>query len=198
MKRSNAMISRRVALVACILSLIMLPACNDAIDNSASPVWITVSSIEPASSPFGDVYDSELGSFMPDTVRVSITANYANQANPPTGTAYTTVQLSSYRVTFHRTDDGVDVPAGFQEALTASVDAGGGSVTLNDLTIVRANQKLQPPLYFLTPFSYGFEPGTGYTTIACNCTIDFYGHTLAGEAVSASGGIGINFADYAN
>ncbi len=192
------MITRRVALVACILSLIVLPACNDSIDDVASPVWISVSSIEPASSPFGDVYDSELGSFMPDTVKVSITANYSNQTTPPTGTAYTTVQITSYRVTFARTDNGVDVPAGFQEALTVSVEAGGGSVTVDGLTIVRAGQKLQPPLYYLTPFSYGFEPGTGYTTISCNCIIDFYGHTLAGEPVSASAGIGINFADYAN
>ncbi len=191
------MISRRVALVACILSLLVLPACNDAIDDTASPVWLTVSSIEPASSPFGDVYDSELGSFMPDTVRVSLAVNYGNQYTPPTGTAYTTVQLTGYRVTFSRSDDGMDVPAGFQESLTASVEA-GGTLVIDGLTIVRAGQKLQPPLYYLTPFSYGFEPGTGYTTIACNCTIDFYGHTLAGQAVSDTGGIGINFADYAN
>ncbi len=191
------MISRRVALVACILSLLVLPACNDAIDDTASPVWLTVSSIEPSSDPFGDVYDSELGSFMSDTVDVSLSVNFANQANPPTGTAYTTVQLTSYRVTYLRIDNGNDVPAGFQEALTLSVEV-GNNVTISDLTICRAGQKLQPPLYYLTPFSYGFEPGTGYTTISCNCIIDFYGHTLAGEAVSASGGIGINFADYAN
>lgn len=192
------MISRRVALVACILSLIVLPACNDNIDDVASPVWITVSSVEASSSPFGDVYDSELGTFMPDTVKVTLTAHYSNQNEPPTGTAYTTVQITSYRVTFARTDNGVDVPAGFQEALTVSLDAGAGSVTVDGLTIVRSGQKLQPPLYYLTPFSYGFEPGTGYTTISCNCIIDFYGHTLAGEPVSASAGIGINFADYAN
>ncbi len=192
------MISRRVALVACVLSLIVLPACNSRYDEVASPVWLTVSAIEPASTPFGDVYDSELGSFMPDTVKVTLAAHFSNQSTPPTGTAFTTIQVTSYRVTFQRTDDGVEIPAGFQQALTATVTAGGGETIIDGLTIVRADQKLQPPLYYLTPFSYGFEPGTGYTTIACNCIIDFYGHTLAGDAVSASAGIGINFADYAN
>lgn len=192
------MISRRVALVACFVSLFVLPACNERFDDVASPVWLTVVGIEPASNPFGDVYDSTLGSFMPDTVKVTLAAHFSNQNTPPTGSPYTTIQITSYRVTFERTDDGVEVPAGFQQALTAQVEAGGGDVTIDGMTIVRADQKLQPPLFYLTPFSYGFEPSTGYTTIACNCIIDFYGHTLGGEQVTASAAIGINFADYAN
>ena len=74
----------------------------------------------------------------------------------------------------------------------------GATVTITNLVIVRADQKFQPPLVYLTPLSYGFEPSTGYTTIACNCLIEFFGHTLDGESVYATGGIGINFADYAN
>jgi hypothetical protein len=197
-KRSKAMISRRVALVACFVSLIVLPGCNDAIDDVNSPVFLTVAGVEPNSEPFGDVYNSVLGAFMPDTVQVTLSAHFANQGTPPTGTAYTTVQLSSYRVTYHRTDNGAEVPAGFQGALTATVEAGGGDTVIQGLTICQADQKLQPPLYYLTPFSYGFEPGTGYTSISCNCVIDFYGHTLAGEPVSATGAIAINFADYFN
>lgn len=192
------MISRRAALAACVLSLILLPACNSTYDDTASPVFLTVVSVEPSSEPFGDVYDSALGSFMPDTVELTLAAHFANQNSPPTSSPYTTVQVTHYRVTFERTDDGVDVPAGFQQGLTVSVDAGGSQVTVDDVTIVRADQKLQEPLYWLTPFSYGFEPSTGYTTIACNCIIDIYGQTLAGESVTARATIGINFADYAN
>jgi hypothetical protein len=197
MKRSNAMNSRRAVLVACILWLAVLPACNDRFDEVASPVWITVTGIEPSSDPFGDVYDSSLGSFMPDTVTVKLRAFVADQVDP-TSTPFNTVQITSYRVTFVRTDDGTEVPAGFQQALSVSVEAETSEVEVTGLTVVRADQKLQPPLYYLTPFSYGFEPSTGYTTIACNCIIDFYGHTVGGEQVSASASIGINFADYAN
>lgn len=193
------MISRRVAMVACVLSLIVLPACNDAYDEASSPVFLTVASIEPDGdvTPFGDVYDSSLPAFTPDTVKVTLSAHTSNQTVPPTGTAYTTVQITSYRVTFQRTDAGDEVPAGFQQALTATVLAGGETI-ITGLTICRPDQKLQPPLYFLTPFSYGFEPGTGFTTISCNCVIDFAGHTLAGDPVSASGAVAINFADYYN
>jgi len=191
------MISRRVALVACFVSLLVLPACNDAIDEVNSPVFLTVAGVEPDSEPFGDVYDSSLPAFMPDTVQVTLSAHFSNQNTPPTGTAYTTIQLSSYRVTYYRIDNGVEVPAGFQQALTQTVIAGSSTV-ITGLTICEADQKLQPPLYYLTPFSYGFEPGTGYTSISCNCIIDFWGHTLAGEPVSATGSIAINFADYFN
>jgi len=191
------MISRRAVLVACVLSLVILPACNSRFDDVASPVWFTVTSVEPASDPFGDVYDNVLGSFMPDTVKVTFEAFVADQIDPASS-PYNTVQITSYRVTFMRTDDGVEVPAGFDQGLSVSVVAEGGEVEVNNLTIVRADQKLQPPLYYLTPFSYGFEPSTGYTTVACTCIIDFYGHTVGGEQVSASAAIGINFADYAN
>jgi hypothetical protein len=131
-------------------------------------------------------------------VKLTLTAHFANQNNPPTSSPYSTVQVTSYRVTFVRTDAGNDVPAGFQQALTASVTAGGGDTVIEGLTICRADQKLQPPLYYLTPFSYGFEPGTGYTAISCNCIIDVYGQTLAGDEVFASGAIAVNFGDWAN
>jgi hypothetical protein len=186
--------------VACILSLIVfLPGCNNNFDEADSPVFITVASVEGDSEPgpFGDVYNDVVPGFFPHTVKVTLSAHTNNQANPPTGTAYTTVQLSSYRVTFYRTDAGADVPAGFQQALTATVVAGTDTV-IGGLTICRADQNLQPPLYYLTPFSYGFEPGTGFTAISCNCVIDFWGHTLAGDPVSATGTVAINFGDWAN
>jgi hypothetical protein len=189
---------RRTILAASILAALLMPGCNERFDDSASPLWFTVTSITPSSTPFGDVYDSSTNSFHPDTVDVGLEAHFADQNEPPSGSAYTTIQVDRYRVSFSRTDGGVEVPAGFEQSLSVQVEAEGAEVLISGLVILRADQKLQPPLVYLTPLSYGFEPSTGYTTIACNCLVEFFGHTLDGEQVYAAGGVGINFADYVN
>lgn len=101
------------------------------------------------------------------------------------------ITITRYRVSYRRTDGratpGVDVPYPFDSAFTVSVPAGATVTGVFDL--VRNSAKSEAPLRALT-FS-----GEILSVIA---DVTFYGQDLAGNAVSATGSIGITFADFAD
>jgi len=191
------MITRSAILAAALLLVVGLAGCKteNGLGGGSAPVALSLVSITPSSSPFGDVWDSSVGSYRPDTVDVVFQNDLLNQDMGATYMA--DVVLKTFRVSFVRTDGGTQVPAGYQEAINVIVPANGIGV-IENLTIVRATQKQQPPLYYLTPFSYGYEPDTGFNNISCNVNLEFWGETIAGDKVYASGAIGITFADYVN
>ena len=91
------------------------------------------------------------------------------------------------------------MPAGFTRAISVRVRlTEAGSDDLNEstisLVIVPSTQKAQPPISFL--ISPGIEPVTNFTNIQITANITFFGRTLAGDSVTVSGAIGINFANY--
>lgn len=106
----------------------------------------------------------------------------------PSSTNFITV--NRYRVHYVRTDgrntQGVDVPYGFESAMTATVT---DDVTTAGLTLVRIQAKEEAPLRLLA----GGGGAIAITTIA---EVTFYGFDQAGREVSVVGRIGITFADW--
>jgi hypothetical protein len=190
------MTTRLALLVTALLLIFNFSGCKTESGlGGDGPVALTVRDITPTSDPFGDVYDGSSGLYRPDTVTVVFQNDLLNQSIVPT--SMTDVIIRTYRVSFVRTDGGSAVPAAFQENINVSVPT-NSTATIENLTIVRATQKQQNPLYYLTPFSLGYEPDTGYNNISCNVLLEFWGETIAGDRIYASGSIGITFADYAN
>lgn len=116
-------------------------------------------------------------------------------AGSPSPTAPTTnnlITVTSYRVTFTRSDGrntaGVDVPHPFEGAFTVTV---GSEAVEAGFTLVRNSAKSEPPLLAL-------RGGKGLTTIATIAEVTFYGHDQTGHAVSATGRISVEFADWAD
>lgn len=101
------------------------------------------------------------------------------------------VTFSRYRVVYRRTDGrngpGVDVPYPFDSGLTFTVPADG--VATAGFQIVRHTAKQEAPLRALG------DNGRTITTIA---EVTFYGRDQAGNDVSASGSIGIDFGNFAD
>jgi hypothetical protein len=101
------------------------------------------------------------------------------------------VTINRYRVEYRRTDgrkqEGVDVPYSFDSAVTFSIlaDTDGAS----NFQLVRQSAKAEAPLRALS------QSGNIISTIA---TVTFYGHDQAGNEVSVSSNIGIDFADFAD
>jgi len=100
------------------------------------------------------------------------------------------VTVDRYRVTFIRADGrntaGVDVPYPFDGAATGTIT--GGSSKLN-FGLVRAQAKKEAPLQGLR----GMGSALLISTIA---EVTFYGKDQAGHAVSVTGRISVNFADW--
>jgi len=85
-----------------------------------------------------------------------------------------------------RNEPGRDVPYPFDGAVTATV---GESTVQIGFDIVRHTNKQEPPLRNLINSGGGFQ----INTIA---EITFYGRDQAGNDVSATGMISVNFADF--
>ena len=93
-------------------------------------------------------------------------------------------------MTFRRADgratQGVDVPWAFDGGVTATI---GGSPVEVGFEIVRHQAKLEPPLANLAGFG-------GSVFISTLAEITFYGRDQAGNEVTVTGTISVNFADF--
>lgn len=102
------------------------------------------------------------------------------------------VTIRRYRVRFVRADGraapGVDVPYGFDGAMTITVGPEGG---IGRFVLVRTQSKLEPPLVTL-------RDGGGAVALSLLAEVTFFGRDQAGHDVSATGLIGINFGDWAD
>lgn len=134
-----------------------------------------------------------------DLVRVNLSAVAKDQSgllpggsSPPTS-ALNNITVTRYRVSFRRSDGrntpGVDVPFGFDGAVTATIPASGsGDVTFD---IVRHQAKLDPPLRNLIGFK-----GLGFITTVAEITL--WGRDQNGNEVTATGSIDVQFSDFAD
>jgi hypothetical protein len=111
--------------------------------------------------------------------------------SPAAPSALNQVTINRYRVEYRRTDghnvQGVDVPYAFDSGLTFTIP-NDGEVSAG-FQIVRHTAKSEAPLRALR-----FN-GSIISTIA---TVTFYGQDQAGNEISASGTIGIDFGDFAD
>ena len=110
--------------------------------------------------------------------------------NPVSPTPSNFVTVTRYRVEYRRTDGrntpGVDVPFPFDGGVTFTTVTG---IQTGDFVLVRASAKLEAPLRAL-------RDGGGAIVINTIAEVTFYGHDQTGAEVTASGAIGINFADW--
>ena len=112
-------------------------------------------------------------------------------ASPASPSGLNAVTITRYRVAYRRADgnnvQGVDVPYAFDSAVTMTVNASGTQSTA--FQIVRHSAKEEAPLRALGP------NGDIISTIA---EVTFYGHDQAGNDVSVTGYMGVDFGDFAD
>jgi hypothetical protein len=154
----------------------------------------TVTMVKVNNVPTPTIFD-DLG----DAAMILVLKNPGNPGNPSTPSPLNQVTITRYHVDYTRADGhntpGVDVPFGFDSAVTVTVNQNQTDAVFE---IVRHEAKQEAPVVNLvcTPAVSGVVCNrTIITTIA---TVTFYGQDLAGNAVSASGQIGINFGDFAD
>jgi hypothetical protein len=108
--------------------------------------------------------------------------------NAPTQNQYITIDR--YRVRYIRADgrntQGVDVPYGFDGAVTVTVDGDGGSAGFQ---LVRHIAKLEAPLGSLI---------TNRVIISTIAEITFFGRDLTGREVTVVGRMSVDFANFAD
>jgi hypothetical protein len=110
---------------------------------------------------------------------------------PVTPTAVNAITINRYRVNFRRADGrntpGVDVPFGFDGAITATVEVGEQRTVVFD--IVRHASKAEPPLRNLVQLG-------GQLIISTVAEITFFGRDQNGNEVTVSGMMDVTFGDF--
>lgn len=200
------------ALLAAAIALAGGASCGSANENGRSPSYLFIEALTASSGATPDSYSNVLQSDVLTNVRVQIGGQETLQPTvfedagratlrmslkdvgapnvPTTPTSTNAITVTRYRVDFRRTDGrgtpGVDVPYGFDGAATGTFDSNGGTLTF---VLVRGQAKLEEPLKAL-------RGGGGAILLSTIADVTFYGHDQNGNAVSVTGQISINFADW--
>lgn len=96
------------------------------------------------------------------------------------------VRLSSYRVSYVRTDGGRSVPAPFVVAVNQLITAGGSGTELDNFYAVDPSALTNAPFAALLPQNGGVDPDTGRRTVELDVRVEVFGETLAGDDVYAT------------
>jgi hypothetical protein len=197
-------ISRTVALGLCA---VLCGSCGSVVRQGRGSSYLIVDTFSASSgaksSEVGNVLQSDVitmvkgpdgnyhSTFFEDTGFVTLRLAMKDVTSPLDPTTNNEITITSYHVKFTRADGrntpGVDVPYGFDGGVTGTVKT-GATLSLN-FVLVRGQAKLEAPLEALR----GLGGQVMITTIA---EVTFYGRDQAGNQVSVSGTITVNFADF--
>ena len=202
-------IGHRTTLAAMAAAAIASANCGDLVTQGRAPVQLTIVSLQAASGAQPDEFSSTLQSDVITNVQATINGQQVavptifNDIGQATFTlilkdpglpgtepsALNQVTITRYHVEYRRSDGrntpGVDVPFGFDSAVTLTVPASNTAST--GFQIVRHAAKEEAPLRALAS-NPDFISTIAYVT--------FYGRDQVGNDISATGAIGIDFGNF--
>jgi hypothetical protein len=209
-KRLSMINGKRMTAAVAASALLFTTSCGDKVLQGKASSYLTVLSVQASSgakpATFSMVLESDVVTNVKQTNATGATVlvptvyedlgqaalkiamkDPTNLTGPSDVNAIT---VTRYHVDFVRSDgrnvQGVDVPYSFDGAVTGTVDSGGTTLTF---VLVRAQAKLEAPLMTL-------RNGGGAMVISTIAQVTFYGQDQAGNTVSVTASISVNFADW--
>lgn len=172
--------------------------CSDFIRQDRSPVTLVINRLEAASGQaetFGGTLQSDVVTLVDgsptifsDSGRVTMSVVMKDVGEGPS--AINAVTVNRYRVTFRRSGGsapGTNVPQPFDSAITLTVAP--GSTAQQTFELVRHVAKSEAPLSALA---------TGAVVISTVADVTFFGRDQAGNELSVTGSIGVQFGNFAD
>jgi len=192
---------RAVGLISACALVIGVSGCVPGyVKENDSPVLFRIVSING-----GLVLVSDVSTVATDTVGVTVGVRPKNPLNTVVPQVAEAVIIEQYRVRFFRTDgqnvEGQDVPFSFTGGLTQAVDIGttGGANVVVSVPLIRVQAKQEAPLRnFRNLVSTSGQTSNGgvlVPRVTMTAEITLFGRTIAGEAVSDTGRVTIDFVD---
>lgn len=170
----------RIAAFGAMLSLV---ACSSEISKSAAPVELVATNTQVLNRI--DILNGAQNCSQP-VGTIELQALVKNPSSGTTNPTFEQVKLTSYTVTYARTDGGKLVPASFSRPISGLITPGGGATSLNNFLILTPEALLAAPFAALQPQNGGRDPDTLSSTIHMNVTVTVFAQTLAGDNISAN------------
>jgi hypothetical protein len=181
-------------------------SCGDVVRQGRSPVYLVVDQLKASpggvtSSGAANVLQSDVAVNSPAPCSMTTPCIYNDggtvelralrkDVSSTSPTSNSEVTINRYHVSYRRADGrntpGVDVPYGFDGAVTGTTS--GGSLKLN-FEMVRHVAKMESPLV---------ELGTNAAVITTIAEVTFYGRDQVGNDVSVSGSMQVDFGNFAD
>jgi hypothetical protein len=183
----------RASWMALALALGMAGCTADYAKVGNAPVLLIIAGINP------NPMSSEVlqgGGICPDFATLAV-ANRSKNPNVTVPQVPQAIIVNRYEVSYYRSDgratQGVDVPYSISGNLTASFDAKTSGTDDLTIEVVRRQAKVEPPLIQLRQENQGGGQAFIVTMFA---RVTLHGQTIAGQNVSATASMQIDFADY--
>jgi hypothetical protein len=191
-----------------VLAAVAASGCGDVVTEGRGPVTAVVTNLVASSGAEPDkisgTLDSDVVTLVKKTINgvevrvptifsdgatATINVDLKNPASPTEPTTTSQVTFTRFRVEFFRTDGrnqpGVDVPYGYDSAVT--VTAAPGLEGKAGFELIRHTAKTEAPLVALA---------TNFQMITTICKVTFYGKDHAGNDVIAIGQMGVTFGNF--
>lgn len=184
--------SMKLASVLVTAFAVAMAGCaKDYVTDSEAPVLFKITDINGGAAVESDVLKA--GGIFPDNVEVTVAVRSKNPNFSTVPQVAMAVFVTRYEVSFVRSDgrhqEGQDVPYTISGNLNVAVDVATSGGVVIPIEIVRRQAKLEPPLMNLVG-------GNGAILITCFADIKLHGETTAGQAVTASGRVQVDFGDF--
>jgi hypothetical protein len=183
-----------------LVTLFGSASCGEVVRQGQASSYLIINVLEGASGAqsgqFATVLASDVVTVVSGTptvfadngrVTLALAMKDAGSSTPTAPTPNNFITVNRYRVRYIRADgrntEGVDVPYGFDGAITGTVSGTSSFV----FTLVRVQAKEEAPLAALA---------TNGNTISTIAQVTFYGRDQTGRETSVTGQISINFANW--
>jgi hypothetical protein len=196
--RSLSLINgRRAAMALAAVAVLVTAACGDKVLQGKGSSYLVVDELAAASGAkvetFSTVLQSDVltkGGVLEDLGKVTLHIAMKDVTIGTEPTANNVITVNRFHIDFVRSDgrntQGVDVPYSVDGAATGTITTSPTSMVFS---IVPAQRKLEAPLLAL-------RNQGGAIAIMTIANVTFYGYDQAGNAVSVTGSISVNFADW--
>ena len=168
------------------VAVLAFASCSSDIGKSSSPIALIASNTQTLSR-----LDLLGGTGCDQSIAtVHIQALQKNAGSPTSD--FNQVRLTSYRVSYVRTDGGKLIPAPFTRSMDSLITVGTPS-DVSNLSAFETGAFNQAPFAALITSNGGRDPDTGLSVIRMDVILDIFGTTLAGEKVSAETRVPLEF-----
>lgn len=199
---SRSFIRTNILRAGLLIGAAGLTACSAAYSTgNNSTVLLVIAAVNGGSPLNSDVCTGDTGcTVRADTAELAIAVRFKNPNIETVPQIPSAVVIERYEVKYRRSDgrgvEGQDVPYAISGNVTAAYDVKTSGTDPLVIEVVRVQAKLEKPLSNLRGLVPNVLSGSALS-VTMFADITIHGHTISGQAVSATGSLQINFADSA-